>query len=113
MKIKINVNNLVTGAYKDLFTSKNRYVVYKGSRGSGKSAAVALSMIYKIITEPYVNWLVVRQFQTTHKDSTYANIRWAVHNLGLDSMFKFTVSPLQITYKPTGQKIYFRGLTRY
>ena len=109
MKIKINANTLVSSAYKDLFTSKERYLVYKGSRGSGKSAGIAMSIVYKMITEPYVNWLVVRQFQTTHKDSTFANIRWAVHFLGLDELFKFTVSPLQVTYKPTGQKIYFRG----
>lgn len=109
MKIKINANTLVSSAYKDLFTSKERYLVYKGSRGSGKSAGIAMSIVYKMITEPYVNWLVVRQFQTTHKDSTFANIRWAVHFLGLDELFKFTVSPLQVTYKPTNQKIYFRG----
>lgn len=109
MKIDIKANELVSPAYKDLFTSKERYIVYKGSRGSGKSAGIALSIIYKIITEPYVNWLVIRQFQTTHKDSTFANIKWAVHTLGLDQLFKFTVSPLQVTYKPTGQKIYFRG----
>ena len=109
MKIDIKANELVSPAYKDLFTSKERYIVYKGSRGSGKSAGIALSIIYKIITEHYVNWLVIRQFQTTHKDSTFANIKWAVHTLGLDQLFKFTVSPLQVTYKPTGQKIYFRG----
>lgn len=109
MKIDIKANELVSPAYKDLFTSKERYIVYKGSRGSGKSAGIALSIVYKIITEPYVNWLVIRQFQTTHKDSTFANIKWAVHTLGLDQLFKFTVSPLQVTYKPTGQKIYFRG----
>lgn len=109
MKIDIKANELVSPAYKDLFTSKERYIVYKGSRGSGKSAGIALSIIYKIITEPYVNWLVIRQFQTTHKDSTFANVKWAVHTLGLDQLFKFTVSPLQVTYKPTGQKIYFRG----
>lgn len=110
MKIDIKANELVSPAYKDLFTSKERYIIYKGSRGSGKSAGIALSIIYKIITEPYVNWLVIRQFQTTHKDSTFANIKWAVHTLGLDQLFKFTVSPLEVKYIPTGQKIYFRGL---
>ena len=74
MKIKINANTLVSSAYKDLFTSKERYLVYKGSRGSGKSAGIAMSIVYKMITEPYVNWLVVCQFQTTHKDSTFAII---------------------------------------
>lgn len=109
MNLTIKTNELVSNAYKDLFTSKERYLVYKGSRGSGKSVGIEFSIIYKMITEPYVNWLVVRQFQTTQKDSTFAGIKWAIHELKLDALFKFTVSPLEITYKPTGQKIYFRG----
>lgn len=110
MNITIKTNELVSKAYKDLFTSKERYLVYKGSRGSGKSVGIEFSIVYTIITQPYVNWLVVRQFQTTQKDSTFAGIKWAIHELKLDELFKFTVSPLEITYKPTGQKIYFRGL---
>jgi len=110
MNITINEKELVSSAYKDLFTSHERYLVYKGGRGSGKSAGIAFGIVMTIMKQPYVNWLVVRQFQTTHKDSTFSNIRWAVHQLGLDQLFKFTVSPLEIKYKPTGQKIYFRGL---
>lgn len=105
-----DIKKWVTKAYYPLFKSKKRYIVYKGSRGSGKSVGIAISIIYKIMTEPYVNWLVVRQFQTTQKDSTYANIKWAAYFLGVESMFKFTTSPLEITYKATGQKIFFRGL---
>jgi len=110
MNINWNTPEWVSPAYYDLFKSKERYIVYKGSRGSGKSAAIAFSIVYKMVTEPYVNWLIIRQFQTTQKDSTFANIKWAVEYLGVSDLFKFTVSPLEITYKPTGQKIFLRGL---
>ena len=36
-------------------------------------------------------------------------IKWAIDHLGLTGQFKFTVSPMEITLKETGQKIYFRG----
>ena len=39
----------------------------------------------------------------------YSQIVWAIAELGLEDQFKCTTSPLEITYKPTGQKIYFRG----
>ena len=45
----------------------------------------------------------------TIKDSVYAQLKWAISKLGLDAEFRFKSSPFEITYKPTGQKIYFRG----
>jgi len=38
-------------------------------------------------------------------------LKKAASDLGVYDLFKFTVSPLEVTYKPTGQKIFFRGLT--
>lgn len=45
----------------------------------------------------------------THRDSTFAQLKWAQERLGVSKLFKNTVSPLEITYLPTGQKIIFRG----
>jgi len=63
------------------------------------------------MSHKYVNWLVIRQFFGTQKDSTFATIKKVAYDLGVAELFKFTVSPLEITYKPTGQQIFFRGLT--
>lgn len=108
--INIDVPNMVTSAYYPLFTSKDRYVVYKGSRGSGKSVATARKVIVDILVHPYVNWLVVRQYYGTHKDSTFAGLKRAASDLGVYDMFKFTTSPLEVVYLPTGQKVLFRGM---
>ena len=56
------------------------------------------------------NLLVVRKTYRTLKDSCYTELKWAIHRLGVDAFFSCTQSPLEITYIPTGQKIYFRGL---
>jgi phage terminase large subunit len=59
---------------------------------------------------PAANLLVIRKTERTLKTSCYTELKWAVHRLQVDHLWKFTLSPLEATYKPTGQKIYFRGL---
>lgn len=53
---------------------------------------------------------MVRKVERTLRDSCYAQLKWAIHRLKVDNFFKCSTSPLEITYKPTGQKILFRGL---
>lgn len=45
----------------------------------------------------------------THRDSTFAQLKWAQEKLGVAHLWSNTTSPLEMTYKPTGQKILFRG----
>lgn len=45
----------------------------------------------------------------THRDSTYAQLKWAIEKLGVSHLWHCQVSPMSMTYKPTGQKIIFRG----
>ena len=82
----------------------------KGSRASKKSATTALWYIYNIMKYKDANLLVIRKTFRTLKDSCYTQLKWAIHRLGVDAYFNCKESPLEITYKPTGQKIYFRGL---
>jgi PBSX family phage terminase large subunit len=51
----------------------------------------------------------VRKVAGTLRDSVYSQMLWSINELGLNHEFEATVSPLEITYKKTGQKIYFRG----
>lgn len=46
----------------------------------------------------------------TLKDSCFTELKWAIHRLSVDAFWEVKESPLELTYKPTGQKIYFRGL---
>lgn len=58
---------------------------------------------------PNSNLLVVRAVMNTHRDSTFAQLKWAQEKLGVKGLWNCTVSPLEMTYMPTGQKILFRG----
>ncbi|MBZ1518153.1 PBSX family phage terminase large subunit [Leuconostoc mesenteroides] len=104
-----NLPKMVSEAYAPLFNTKHRYIVYKGSRGSGKSEAEATKVIYDIITKPYVNWLVLRRYANTNRQSTFTLLQKVANRMGVGNLFQFNSSLPEITYKPTGQKILFRG----
>lgn len=101
---------MVGKGYKEFWNCKKRYRVCKGSRASKKSKTTALWYIYNLMKYKGANLLVVRKTYRTLKDSCYTELKWAIHRLGVDAFFNCTQAPLEITYIPTGQKIYFRGL---
>lgn len=80
-----------------------------GGRGSTKSSFFALEIPLLIIKNPTMHAIVLRKVAGTLKDSVFNKILWAIEALGLTKYFRCTKSPLEITYIPTGQKIYFRG----
>lgn len=106
---KVNIAKLVGKGYKDYWRFKGRYRVCKGSRASKKSKTTALYYITKLMQHPQANLLVVRKVFGTLRDSCYKELKWAIHQLGVDNYWDSTTNPLEITYIPTGQKIYFRG----
>lgn len=106
----LRLPEIVGKGYKEFWHWKGRYRVVKGSRASKKSKTTALWYITNLVKYPESNLLVVRKTYRTLKDSCYTELKWAIHRLGLDNFFDTKASPLEITYKPTGQKVYFRGL---
>ncbi len=100
---------IIGKGYGKFWYDKNRYRVLKGGKGSKKSATTALNMIYRIMKYKNSNLLVVRAVFNTHRDSTFAQLKWAQERLGVAHLWSSTVSPMEMTYKPTGQKILFRG----
>ena len=109
-KQKINLPDVVGKGYKKFWNFKGRYRVVKGSRASKKSKTTALWFIYNMMKYKGANTLVVRKTFRTLKDSCFTELKWAVHRLYVDHLWEFKKSPLEATYLPTGQKIYFRGL---
>lgn len=107
---KISVKECIGAGYNDFWNTKKRYRCCKGSRGSKKSKTAAIQRIVRILQYPRANYLCVRRYNNTLRDSIFADCKWAIHKLQLDDYFTWTVSPMEIIYKPTGQKILFRGL---
>lgn len=93
----------------DVLEGAHTEYVLPGGRGSTKSSFVSLELINLIKNNPDINALVLRKVGNTLRGSVYAQILWAIEQLGLTDEFEATVSPMEITYKPTGQQILFRG----
>ena len=108
--MRINLPQIVGKGYATYWNYKGRYRVVKGGRGSKKSTTTALWIIYNMMKYPLANTLIIRRVFNTHKDSTYTQLKWASNILKVSHLWKFSKSPLEATYIPTGQKILFRGL---
>lgn len=109
-QLRINLPDVVGKGYGTFWRFKGRYRVVKGSRASKKSKTTALWYIVNMMAYPGANTLVIRKTFRTLKDSCFTELKWAVHRLKVDTWWEFKESPLEATYTPTGQKIYFRGL---
>ena len=80
-----------------------------GGRGSGKSTWASLTVIRLLMEHPDVHALVMRTVANTLRDSVYAQYQWSIDALGVSEFWEAKKSPLELVYKPTGQKIMFRG----
>ena len=109
MTSEIKLSEIIGGGYDDFWSCEKRYRVLKGGKGSKKSATTALNFIFRLMKYKGSNLLVVRQVMNTHRDSTFAQLKWAQERLGVSHLWKNTVSPMEMVYTPTGQKIIFRG----
>jgi PBSX family phage terminase large subunit len=104
---------LIVGAYANLnrhiSNGTTREAIIKGGRGGWKSSYPGLKIPELIMANPSMHALCLRNVKDTLKDSVFEQLKWGIDKLGVSDRFKFTTSPLKITYKPTGQTIYFRG----
>ena len=107
---QISLPDVVGKGYGTFWRFKGRYRVCKGSRASKKSKTTALNNITRLMEYPEANLLCVRKTYRTLKDSCFTELKWAIHRLGVDAWWDIKESPLEMTYKPSGQKILFRGL---
>lgn len=90
---------------------KNKHVHYwcKGGRGSTKSSFIGIEIILGIMKDPSANAVVLRKVKDTLKDSVYEQLTWAIDILQVSDYWHASISPLSLTYIPTGQQIKFRG----
>jgi len=81
----------------------------KGGRGSGKSTFIARKILLGMLAHPRASAMVYRRVAATLRQSVYEEFIKAIDALGLRPWCAFRLSPLEIRFRPTGQKIMFRG----
>ena len=110
----VNLADFVSPAFDDVFwdIQEHGHTFYwlNGGRGSTKSSFISVVAPTLLIQNPDMHMVVLRKVGNTAKRSIYPQMQWGISQLGLDSEFLYKVSPLEMTYKETGQKIYFMGV---
>ena len=95
--------------HKDLKQDGHTHYWLKGGRGSTKSSFVSVEIITGIMKNPEANAVVIRKVGLYLKDSVYEQLLWAIDKLGVSAYWQEKLSPLELVYIPTGQRIIFRG----
>lgn len=109
MNIKIQANP----GFKEVNRSKKRYIVEKGSAGSGKSVDAAQEYILRLMRDKGRNLVAMRKSDITNRDSTFAELNGALFRMfggQYEAYWNIKQSPLQLTFKPNGNQIIFRGM---
>lgn len=81
----------------------------KGGRGSLKSSWASIELVKHIEDHPGEHAAAVMKRKNSLRDAVYAQVVWAIHELGLDDEYEMPVSTLKIRKKSTGQIIFFAG----
>lgn len=97
------------GSYRAVKSGKYTEFLEYGGRGSTKSSFISLVVIEMLVNNPTMHAVVMRQVADNLRGSVYNQLDWAIRELGLADKFKMTTNPMEMTYLPTGQRIFFRG----
>lgn len=109
MNIKVQANP----CFKEVDRSTKRYIVMKGSAGSGKSVDTAQNYILRLTKDKGRNLVCIRKSDITNRDSTFAELTGAIYRMFGDKAecyWAINMSPLKLTCKANGNQIIFRGM---
>ncbi len=109
----MNIVVKMNPCFKKVDRSTKRYIVMKGSAGSGKSVDTAQNYILRLMKDKGRNLVCIRKSDITNRDSTYAELTGAVYKMfGNDTNKYWSIkqSPLQLTCRANGNQIIFRGV---
>lgn len=100
--------------YRDILNRNHLEYWLEGGRGSIKSTFANEVAIDLLENNPRMCAIIIRRYTNTLKDSVYSQTEWTISQFsetyeGLQDTYNFKTSPMEITKKSTGQKIYFRG----
>lgn len=62
-----------------------------------------------MMADPDANAVILRKVKETLRESVFEQMLWAIDKLNVSHLWHESLNPLSITYKPTGQKIIFKG----
>ena len=109
----MNITVKANPYFKEVDQSRKRYIVMKGSAGSGKSVDTAQNYLLRLMQDKGRNLVCIRKSDITNRDSTYAELTGAAYRMfgdQTDRYWNIKQSPLQLTCRHNGNQIIFRGV---
>lgn len=109
MKVNVQANP----CFKEVDRSRKRYIVMKGSAGSGKSVDTAQNYILRLMKDPGRNLLCVRKSDVTNRDSTFAELQSAIFRMFGEQYKKYwyiNSSNMLLECKSNHNQVIFRGV---
>lgn len=110
---KIRLSELIAPSFYDVHCDiqekKHTHYVLSGGRGSCKSSFVSIEVIFGIMNDENANGAVIRKVGQYLRDSVFEQLMWAIEKLGVSHLWDVKTTTPELIYKPTGQKIIFRG----
>lgn len=116
-KTRISIHEVIGPAYYKLAwdVAAGGHTDYRlsGGRGSLKSTFAAVTIVSHMMEDGEkgcpTNAICFRRHKANLRDSVFEQLLWAIDKLEVSEFWKQSVSPLKLTYLPTGQVILFRG----
>lgn len=115
----MNLDLKIPKIFEPLFNGEladKRLIIYYGGRGGGKTDQLTIYFLMQIISQKYINVLVLREFSKTNANSLIANFRTWINELGLSDFFieqkepLFKIKATSIFCTATESKIIFAGI---
>lgn len=110
---EVSLLNVIAPAFYDIhwdiLDELHTHYWLSGGRGSTKSSFISAEIILGIMDDENANAMILRKVKDTLRDSVYEQLVWAIEALGVTHQWEIPEAKLVLTYKPTGQKILFRG----
>jgi len=110
---KVKLTDLIAPSFYELHhelkENLHEEVWLKGGRGSTKSTFTSVEILLGMIEDPEANAVVTRRYQNELRDTVFGQFEWTAAKMGIMHLLKFQVSPMQIIFVETGQKIIFRA----
>lgn len=114
MNMIVRLSEEIAPMFHESFNSMATHQIDKGGRGSTKTSKNALKIAKQMMKDAECNTIVVRRYFKDHRQSTYQELKRAFGRLGVNSkQLELRTSPMSITYKKNGNKVYFAGLDDY
>ena len=110
---EIRLSELIGNAFyelaHDVFRHGHTHYDVSGGRGSLKSSFISSIVPPLMIQNPMYHACVFRKVGNTIRDSVFSQYIWAIDKLCMSNLWDAKTSPPELIYKPTGQRILFRG----